>query len=145
MRYLKDNTGAIAQVGEDDDHTFVTLIAQTYEDEQGLNKPKYVQVGRDDPAVVLAAPVATSRSLVSGTAFHDSTGKPSVFVVQITGGSAGTVKVETSVDGSTYIVQVAATAANAVASQTIRQPVPAFGYIKVTVVTATIAAAVQVA
>lgn len=140
-RYLaKLSDDSIAVVDDDDDYTFHRLTSAG----------AYEQTSADDSRVVAATPplaggcTVKALTLVSGTGLADVTGRPSTVRVQITGGSAGTVKVEKSVDGgSTYEILVAATAANAVASQVQAVKLPAFGLIKVTVVTATIAATVQ--
>lgn len=89
-------------------------------------------------------PVKSSVALVSGTAVQDATGNDSTWYVPITGGSAGTVKVDIGPDNTVANTIVAATAANAVASQTLTVKLPANWFIKVTVVTATIAASAQV-
>lgn len=84
-------------------------------------------------------PAISSVALTSGTAVQDATGKNTTWVIPITGGSAGTVKVEIGPTNAVATTVVALVAANAVASQTITVKLPANWYIKVTVATAAIA------
>lgn len=146
MRYLLDNSDGetVIAVPQDDDTQYETLIAETYTDEQGISKPKYSQVGRANATLPTAnAGDVKSLTLVSGTAQLETTGRKSKVYVQITGGSSGTVKVDIGPTSAVAKTLVAATAANAAASQVLTIDLPANWYIKVTVVTATIAAAVQ--
>lgn len=95
--------------------------------------------------LTLIEPVTlVTESLVSGTGVQLSTAAGAMLVLDITGGSAGTVKIELSADGVTYTTVVPATAANAVAShgRTVRVPIGYF--VKVTVAVATIASAVAI-
>jgi hypothetical protein len=82
--------------------------------------------------------------LVSGTAKQDTTGKNTTYYIPITGGTAGTVKVEVGPTSATAIEVIAPTAANAVASQTLTIKLPAKWFVKVTVSVATIPAKAQV-
>lgn len=89
-------------------------------------------------------PAFSNVALTSGTAVQDATGKDSQWYIPITGGSAGTVKVDIGPTSGVANTIIAATAANAVASQTLSVRLPAGWYIKVTVAVATIGANAQV-
>lgn len=138
----------IVTVPEDDDVTLEALIAQTYTDSAGNLKPKYEQTGRDDARVIAAGlttpgGVVTSLTLVSGTPYQDTTGKPSTVYVPITGAGGGTVKVEIGPDNTVANTIHPLVAANAVASQLLTIRLPANWWIKVTVATASITAGRQ--
>lgn len=86
-------------------------------------------------------PVYSTMTLVSGTGqANPSATKWATIYVGITGGSAGTVKVDIGPTISCADNLIPATAANAVASQTLTIRVPPGGFVKVTTVTATIVA-----
>lgn len=89
-------------------------------------------------------PAFSSVALVSGTAVQDATGKNSTWYIPITGGSAGTVKVDIGIDNTVAHTIIPATAADAVASQVLTVKLPANWWIKVTVAVATISANAQV-
>ena len=92
-----------------------------------------------------AAPTFTTATLVSGTAQANAAAVSAKYFIGITGGSAGTVKVDIGPDSSVAHNLIPATAANAVASQTLVIDVPAGWFIKVTVAVATIVASSVVA
>jgi hypothetical protein len=147
-RYLVDNNDAVVTVSADDDVTYALLVAETYTDGQGNLKPKYEETGYADHRVVAAglntpgAGVA-ALTLVSGTAYQDTTGKPSTVYVPLTGGSAGTVKVEIGPTSGVAKLIHPLVAANAVASQLLSIRLPALWFIKVTVSVAAITAGSQ--
>lgn len=85
-------------------------------------------------------PVFSEATLVSGTALQDATGVGTTWYIPITGGTAGTVKVEVGPTEAVAHTIIAATAANAVASQTLTVKLPANWWIKVTTSVATIPA-----
>jgi hypothetical protein len=87
-----------------------------------------------------AAPTFATATFVSGTAQQNAAAVSAKYFIGITGGSAGTVKVDIGPTSAVADNLIPATAANAVASQTLVIDVPAGWYIKVTVVTATIVA-----
>lgn len=89
-------------------------------------------------------PAFSSVALTSGTAVQDATGRNTTWYIPITGGSAGTVKVEIGIDNTVAHTIIPATAADAVASQVLTIRLPANWWIKVTVAVATIAANAQV-
>jgi hypothetical protein len=92
------------------------------------------------------APTFTTVTLTSGTAAQNAGTAKQKYFIGITGGTAGTVKVDISPDNFTTTHNlIPATAANAVASQTLVVDVPAGWYIKVTVSVATIVASSVVA
>lgn len=141
-RYLLDNTDdvTVVTVSQDDDLTYTTLIAQTYTDEDGIAKPRYAALGYDNPKVTKNAPGTpfAALTLVSGTARQDTTGRKTTVLIPITGGSAGTVKVEIGPTSAVANVAHPLVAANAAASQLLTIPLPALWFIKCTVVTAVI-------
>ena len=87
----------------------------------------------------------TSETLTSGTAVQNPTSSWATLCLGITGGSAGTVKVDVGPTSACANNVFPATAANAVASQNISVPIPPGWYFKVTVAVATIASAILVA
>ena len=91
------------------------------------------------------APTFTTVTLTSGTAVQNAGTAKQKYYVGITGGTAGTVKVDIGPTSACADNLVPAAAANAVASQVIPVDVPAGWYIKVTVTVATINANTVVA
>lgn len=89
-------------------------------------------------------PTVSSVALTSGTAVQDATGKNTTWYIPITGGTAGTLKVEIGPTSGVANAIVPATAADAVASQLLTIKLPAHWYLKVTVTVATISASAQV-
>lgn len=88
----------------------------------------------------------TPVTLVSGTAQQSPSLTAKVrYFIQITGGTAGTVKVDIGAANTVTQNLIPATAANAVASQVLVIDVPAGWYIKVTTSVATIVASTVVA
>ena len=85
------------------------------------------------------SPAISSVALSSGTAVQDATGRTTTWTIPITGGTAGTVKVEIGPTNAVATTYIALVAANAVASQVLTVKLPATYWIKVTVATATIA------
>lgn len=93
-----------------------------------------------------ATPTFTTVTLTSGSAHQNAGTTKQKYFIGITGGTAGTVQVDISPDDFTTTHNlIPATAANAVASQTLVIDVPAGWYIKVTVAVATIVASSVVA
>jgi hypothetical protein len=93
-----------------------------------------------------ATPAFTTVTLTSGSAHQNTGTTKQKYFIGITGGTAGTVQVDISPDDFTTTHNlIPATAANAVASQTLVIDVPAGWYIKVTVSVATIVASSVVA
>lgn len=91
------------------------------------------------------APTFSTATLVSGTAQQNTSASKARYYIGITGGSAGTVKVDIGPANTVADNLIPATAANAVASQTLAIDVPAGWWIKVTVTVATIVASSVVA
>ncbi len=91
------------------------------------------------------APTFTTATLVSGTAQQNTSTAKAKYYIGINGGTAGTVKVDIGPTSGVADNLIPATAANAVASQTLVIDVPAGWYIKVTVTVATIVANTVVA
>ena len=75
-------------------------------------------------------PTAASVSLTSGTAYQDTTGLPSIFQIEVTGGTSGTIAV---VIGSTSSPATSVVVAAATANVTVSAPLPAGWYLKATV------------
>jgi len=92
-----------------------------------------------------AAPTFGTQTFSSGTAVQNTATVSAKYFIGITGGTAGTVKVDIGPTNSVADNLIPATAANAVASQTLVIDVPAGWYIKVTVAVATIVASSVVA
>ena len=92
-----------------------------------------------------ATPTFGTVTFVSGTAQQNTAAVKAKYFIGITGGTAGTVKIDVGPTSSTADNVIPATAANAVASQTLVVDVPAGWFIKVTVAVATIVASSVVA
>ena len=99
----------------------------------------------EDYQARIATPTFTTATFVSGTAQQNTAAVKAKYFIGITGGTAGTVKVDVGPTSAVADNLIPATAANAVASQTLVIDVPAGWYIKVTVSAATIVASSVVA
>ena len=93
---------------------------------------------------ILVPVTVVTETLTSGTAIQNPSSALAFLALGVTGGTAGTVKVDIGPTSACANNVFPATAANAVASQNILVPVPAGWYVKVTVTVATIASAVFV-
>ena len=92
-----------------------------------------------DLLTYLLTPQDLAETLTSGTALQNTGGSLAFLCLGITGGTAGTVKVDIGPTSACADNLFPATAADAVASQNITVPVPIGWYVKVTVAVATIA------
>lgn len=91
------------------------------------------------PLSVLVSPTANSTvTLTSGTAIQNAASAAATYYVGITGGTAGTVKVEMGPTSACAITAIPAAAGNAVSSYPLPIHVPAGWYVKVTTSVATI-------
>lgn len=89
------------------------------------------------------APTVNTLTVVSGTAQQDTTGLPSDVYVEVTGASGGTVAV--AIGPTSGVANAIVPTSDATLSRTTHFRLPAGWFFKVTVATATIASAVQVA
>lgn len=145
-RYLLNvSTSDVTVVSEDDDLTYTTLIAETYEDEQGINKPLYEEVGYTDPNATPNQPGVgyAALTLTSGTAYQDTTGRKTTVIVPWSGGTAGTIGIKIGPTSTPAHIVVPVVAANAVGAGVASIPLPANWYIEATASVATITAGAQ--